>query len=259
MAPDPEPGAPELSVVAPLYGNAASLRELVERVRASLEGIDWELWLVDDASPDGAAELARELAAGEPRLGVAALAERGGQSEALRVGVLLSRGRRVALIDADLQDPPEILPTLLAAATGADLVFGLRRGVYQGWMRRLSSLLFKTLRAWICGVPRGAGLLILADGELLRAVARAAPKPCWWIPQLAARRPRLAALPVQRARRFHGVSAYRGLMRWRIGLGELVAALRWRLGRPGGAPRVEEPRRRFTILPGATHRDDFPV
>lgn len=240
---------PELSVVAPLFGNAPTLRELVARTAAALAGVDWELILVDDASPDGAGELALEIAAAEPRVGVIVLARNGGQSEALRVGALHSIGRKIAFIDADLQDPPEILPALLAAGRGVDLLFGIRRGAYQSWPRRLSSKIFKTLRSRLAGVPPGAGLLLLADGELLRAVARAAPRPCRFIPLLGARRPTMAAFPVERAARPHGVSAYRGLARWKIGLAELFAALRLRCGLAAGPPRPAEPSARRVQLP----------
>lgn len=240
---------PELSVVAPLYRTAESLVELVERTRRGLEGIDWELILVDDASPDGAAELALRIAAGEPRVGVVALAKNGGQSEALRAGALLTRGRRVAFIDADLQDPPEILPLLLAAGREAELVFGIRGGAYQSFPRRLSSWIFKALRSRFCRVPAGAGLLLLADGELLRGVARDAPYPCRWIPLLGSRRPTMAAIPIQRAERPRGRSAYVGLMRSRIGLAELAAALRLRCGLRSGEPREAEPAAIFVRLP----------
>lgn len=241
---------PELSVVAPLYRTAESLLELVERIRQGLAGVDWELILVDDASPDGAGDLALEIAAAEPRVGVLALARNGGQSEALRAGALLTRGRRVAFIDADLQDPPEILPRLLAAGHGAELVFGIRGGAYQSLARRLSSRIFKALRSRLCRVPAGAGLLLLADGELLRRVARQAPYPCRWIPLLGSLRPKMAAVPILRAERPRGQSAYVGLMRSRIGLAELAAALRLRCGLAPGAERQGEPASRFVRLPG---------
>lgn len=226
----PEGSAPTLSVVAPLYLNAETLEELVERVRRSLDGLNWELILVDDASPDGSGARAETLAAADARLMVVRLSENGGQNEALRQGVRRSRGRQVAFIDADLQDPPEILRELVAASAGCELVFGIRQGPYQSWPRRLSSWLYKALRSRLCRVPAGAGLLLVGDGELLRAVAREAPRPCWWIPQLGARRPRIGAIAVERRRRPRGVSAYRGLMRFKVALPELWQALRLRWG-----------------------------
>lgn len=244
----PEPNV-ELSVVAPLYGNAATLHELVGRIAKSLEGIDWELILVDDASPDGAGELAFALAENDSRLGVIALAENGGQSEALRAGVLATRGRKVAFLDADLQDPPEILPRLLEASHGSDVLFGIRRGAYQSWPRRISSAVYKALRSRICRVPSGAGLLLVADGDLLRQIARSTPKPCWWIPQLGSLGAKTEALPVDRQKRPTGRSAYRGLMRWNVGLAELKAALRLRCGLSAGKPRQEEPAIRRLHLP----------
>lgn len=245
----PEPSV-ELSVVAPLYGNAATLHQLVGRIAKSLEGIDWELILVDDASPDGAGDLAFTLAENESRLGVIALAENGGQSEALRAGVQVARGRKIAFLDADLQDPPEILPRLLEASHGSSVLFGIRRGAYQSWPRRLSSAIYKSLRSRLCRVPPGAGLLLVAEGDLLRQVAKSAPKPCWWIPQLGSLGTKTGALPVDRQTRPTGQSAYRGLMRWKVGLAELSAALRLRLGLPAGPPRHQEPKIRARRLPG---------
>jgi hypothetical protein len=251
LTPDDPERRPELSVVAPLYRTAESLAELVDRIRRSLEGIRWELILVDDASPDGAAQLATKIAEEEPRVGVLALARNGGQSEALRAGALLTRGRKVAFIDADLQDPPEILPRLLAAGGEAELVFGIRGGAYQSLSRRLSSRIFKALRSRLCRVPAGAGLLLLADGELLRRAARAAPYPCRWIPLLGSLKPKMAAIPIERAERPRGSSAYVGLMRLEIGLFELAAALRLRCGLRPGAPRLAEPEASLVRLPGA--------
>lgn len=219
---------PELSVVAPLYRNAPTLPELVARIRESLRGKSWELILVDDASPDGAGLLAAELAAGDARIRVVALAENVGQQEALRAGILVSRGLKVVLIDADLQDPPEVLPELWAASRNVEVLFGVRRGQYQSWPRRVSSKLYKMLRSWLCRLPAGAGLLLVADGELLRRVAHDAPKPIWILPQLGARRPMMAAVDVERVPRPQGESAYRGAMRWRVALAELQEALRLR-------------------------------
>lgn len=222
---------PGLSVVAPLYQNAPTLPELVARVRASLQGKSWELILVDDAAPDGAGRLAQELAAGDARLRVVLLAQNVGQQEALRAGILASRGERVALIDADLQDPPEVLPVLWAASRNVEVLFGVRRGQYQSWPRRVSSKLYKTLRSWLCRLPAGAGLLLVADGELLRRIAHEAPQPIWILPQLGACRPSLAAVDVERMPRPQGESAYRGTMRWKVAFAELREALRLRRAR----------------------------
>lgn len=222
--------APEVSVVAPLHGNAATLVELVARTRASLDPRAWELILVDDASPDGAGDLAQDIARDDSRVRTCAHTRRMGQAEALRSGTLASRGRRVAFLDADLQDPPEVLPRLLAAGANVALVFGIRHDPHRPWPRRFSSALYKAIRSRVCGVPRGAGLLLLGDGDLLRGVALRAPRPCWWIPLLGATSCGTAAVAVEREPRPSGASAYRGLMRWRVGLSELAFALRLRFG-----------------------------
>lgn len=120
----------DLSVVVPIYNEIDNLAPLLERVRATFEptDLDWELVAVDDGSSDGSSGVLDDLASADGRLRVLHFVSNCGQSAGLDAGFRHSRGRLVALLDADLQTYPEDLPDLLARLedTGADAVVGIR-------------------------------------------------------------------------------------------------------------------------------------
>src|SRR3954447_2565389 len=111
---------PELSVVIPVYGCAGCLVTLHDRLHASLDEAvaDWEVVYVDDASPDGSWETLEELALTDDRVRALRLSRNFGQHAAITAGLAESRGRWTAVMDCDLQDPPEALPKMLETASG---------------------------------------------------------------------------------------------------------------------------------------------
>lgn len=133
----------ELSVVVPVFNELANLDPLVERVRATLDGLalSWELVTVDDGSSDGSGDRLDELAATEPRLRALRLAHHAGQSAALEAGFRHARGRWIAVTDADLQTYPEDLPLLLdvVAREGVDAAVGIREQRRDSGWKRFSS------------------------------------------------------------------------------------------------------------------------
>jgi glycosyltransferase involved in cell wall biosynthesis len=123
---------PRLSIVVPCFNEEACLSALHERVSSAARnavGDDYEIVLVNDGSRDGSWPLMRTLAAGDPHLVAVNLSRNHGHQLALTAGLDLSRGDMVLIIDADLQDPPELLPEMIAAmrAEDADVVYGVRR------------------------------------------------------------------------------------------------------------------------------------
>ena len=97
------------------------------RTAAALEGIEFELILVDDGSGDGTGEQLRALAAADDRIKLITLSRNFGHQAALSAGLEHARGDVVAMIDGDLQDPPELIPEMLAAwRRGADVVYAVR-------------------------------------------------------------------------------------------------------------------------------------
>ena len=119
-----------LSVVAPMLNEEAVVHELHRRLSAMAEAehLDAEFIFVDDGSTDGTAQILNELAAADPRVRVIHLSRRFGHQVALTAGLDHARGEAVVMIDADLQDPPEVIPELIAKwRDGADVVVARRR------------------------------------------------------------------------------------------------------------------------------------
>jgi dolichol-phosphate mannosyltransferase len=117
-----------LSVVAPVYNEEALIGEFYTRVCAALEGLEFELVLVDDGSSDGCPAAMDQLAASDPRVRVVYLSRNFGHQTALTAGLDHARGDAVVMLDADLQDPPELIPKMLDHwRAGCDVVYAVRK------------------------------------------------------------------------------------------------------------------------------------
>jgi teichuronic acid biosynthesis glycosyltransferase TuaG len=130
----PDLSAPLVSVVTPVWNAEATLAETVASVRAQSLA-DWELLLVDDASGDGSRDLARALAAADPRIRLIERATNGGAAAARNDAIRAARGRLIAFLDADDRWYPDKLArqTGFMAAGGHGLVFsGYRRVATDG-------------------------------------------------------------------------------------------------------------------------------
>lgn len=122
---------PSLSVVVPCYNEEESIRELHRRVSAvcrDMAGDDHEIVLINDGSRDATWTLIEELIAEDGHVVGIDLSRNHGHQLALSAGLSVCRGHRILIIDADLQDPPELLPDMMALMDGgADVVYGQRR------------------------------------------------------------------------------------------------------------------------------------
>ncbi len=117
-----------LSVVAPLYEEDALVEAFHARVCQALEGLSFELILVDDGSGDDTPQLLAALAARDARVRVIQLSRNFGHQTALTAGLDHARGDAVVMLDADLQDPPELIPEMLDHwRRGTDVVYAVRR------------------------------------------------------------------------------------------------------------------------------------
>jgi len=117
-----------LSVVAPMLDEEGLAAEFCGRVAASLGALPYELVIVDDGSSDATPAILDELAARDPRIRVLHLSRPFGHQMAITAGLDHARGDAVVTIDGDLQDPPELIPELLAGwRAGADIVVAKRR------------------------------------------------------------------------------------------------------------------------------------
>ena len=117
-----------LSVVAPMLNEEDLAQTFYERVCATLEGMPFELLIVDDGSTDATPEILDRLADSDPRVRVIHLSRPFGHQTALTAGLDHATGDAVVMIDADLQDPPELIPELVAHwRRGTDVVYAVRR------------------------------------------------------------------------------------------------------------------------------------
>jgi polyisoprenyl-phosphate glycosyltransferase len=116
-----------LSVVAPMHDEEDVVGAFHSRTVAALDGVDFELILVDDGSRDATGERSRALAAEDDRVKLITLSRNFGHQAAISAGLEHSHGDVVVMIDGDLQDPPELIPGMLAAwRHGADVVYAVR-------------------------------------------------------------------------------------------------------------------------------------
>jgi glycosyltransferase involved in cell wall biosynthesis len=125
---EPGPREPALiSVVAPVYNEEELVEEFYARVCGALDGMAFELVVVDDGSTDGTATALDRLADSDPRLRVVSLSRNFGHQTALTAGLDHAHGDAVVMLDADLQDPPELIPTMLDRwRAGCDVVYAVR-------------------------------------------------------------------------------------------------------------------------------------
>jgi dolichol-phosphate mannosyltransferase len=149
---------PRLSVVAPCYNEAESLNEFWRRTSAACQRCvsdAHEIVLVDDGSKDDTWSIIEALSACDPHVVGIRLMRNHGHQLAATAGLASARGDRVLLIDADLQDPPELLPSMMALMdSGADVVYG-KRSVRHGesWFKLATASLFYRSLSYLADVP----------------------------------------------------------------------------------------------------------
>ena len=164
------PPPPEFSIVAPVYNEAATLDELVRRLMAVCRdtGRTFEIVLVDDGSEDDSPSRIHHACDRYPEVVGVFLNRNYGQHAAVFAGMAESRGHvAVITLDADLQNPPEEVPRLLAEIDrGADVVGTVRQNRQDTLFRRLASLLVNRM------VQRATGVAMHDYGCMLRAYRR---------------------------------------------------------------------------------------
>ena len=211
---------PVISVVVPVYRSAETLHELHRRLRDVLDAGSraYEIVFVDDACPEGSRAVLEAIVQNDARVSVLTLGRHVGQQQAVLAGLGRARGRCVVVMDADLQDPPEAIPELLAAVEqDFAAVFAGRRGKHEPFVRRLTSRLFKSALHALCSTPTDAGLYVAMRRDMVeRVLAFGEPGPsvvamsgCVGLP--------MSSVPVQRAPRSTGRSGYSVWTRMNMG------------------------------------------
>lgn len=165
---------PRYSIVAPIYNEEGNIALLYERIRTVMESLEepWELILVNDGSRDRSPEMITELAERDPRIKVLHFARNFGHQIAVTAGIDFASGDAVILIDADLQDPPELILKMIEQwKAGYEVVYAIReerKG--ESWFKLFSAKLFYRLiyRITDVNIPVDTGDFRLMD----RAVAQ---------------------------------------------------------------------------------------
>ncbi len=152
------PASCRLSVVVPCYNEADGLALFHARVSAACQntvGQDYELIFVNDGSTDGTLSLLRALWSQDNHCVVVDLARNHGHQSALTAGLAQARGELILILDADLQDPPELLPEMLRLLEkGADVVYGQRRSrAGEPWAKERAAHYFYRLLGWLADTP----------------------------------------------------------------------------------------------------------
>ena len=148
------PESPEVSVVVPVYGSDEVLPELHRRVAATLEKVtrEFEIILVNDASPDNAWHMIRELAAKDRRVRGLNLSRNFGQYPAITAGLQASRGEWIVVMDCDLQDQPEEIERMYhKAQEGFFVVVGSRQRRHDSRLRSFVSRAFYATLSYLSG------------------------------------------------------------------------------------------------------------
>ena len=166
------------SVIVPCYNEEAVIRATQERLSAVMDGLneDYEIIYVNDGSRDATETILREIIASDPHVKALMFASNRGHQIAVTAGLDYASGDAVVIIDADLQDPPEVIPEMIGRwKAGAQVVYGQRR-------RREGETFFKKFTASAyyrilarltgCMVPRDTGDFRLVDKAVVQAIRR---------------------------------------------------------------------------------------
>jgi polyisoprenyl-phosphate glycosyltransferase len=206
---------PMLSVVIPCYNEQEGLMELHRRVTTvcrEAAGASYELVLVNDGSRDASWRIMQELSKLDPQVVAINLSRNHGHQLALSAGLQLCRGKRVLILDADLQDPPELLPQMMVLMDGGcDVVFGQRiRREGETRLKKVSAYLFYRLlgRMIDIDVPADTGDFRLMSRRAVD-VLNSMPENHRFIRGMVSWIGlRQEALPYERAARFAGETHY---------------------------------------------------
>jgi len=141
-------GSPRYSIVVPVFNEEEVLPELYDRLRLVIDGLDGpaEIIFVNDGSADHSLALLKRFHANGPRVRIVSLSRNFGHQAAITAGLAHARGDAVAILDADLQDPPELLPKFFKGlGEGWDIVYGIRKERKEGAPKRLAYFVFYRL------------------------------------------------------------------------------------------------------------------
>jgi glycosyltransferase involved in cell wall biosynthesis len=166
------------SVIAPIYNEIGNLAELYRRVKETLDrtGESWELIMVDDGSTDGSTDEIQKLADQDGRIKPVIFVRNFGHQIAVTAGLDYAQGQAVVIIDADLQDPPEVIPDLIARwKEGYEVVYAQRaEREGESWFKLTTASVFYRLiyRITDIKIPMDTGDFRLLDRKVVNVMVQ---------------------------------------------------------------------------------------
>lgn len=166
----------KLSIIIPLLNEQENLPELMHRVRAMLDAqkYDWELIFIDDGSTDRTPQMLAAESAKDARVKTIIFSRNFGHQAAITAGLQHAAGDLIAMIDGDLQDPPELIPALVEKqAEGYDVVYAIRENRKEAWWKNISyKIFYRLISAIASGVnlPLDAGDFSLVTRRAIDAL-----------------------------------------------------------------------------------------
>lgn len=167
---------PVISIIAPIFNESGNIPELYRRISETMNssGDEWELLFIDDGSNDGSTDIIRRLAMDDTHVRPVIFARNFGHQIAVTAGLDYSRGDAVIIIDSDLQDPPEVIPDLIAKwREGFEVVYAVRaEREGETWFKLLTAKLFYRLIYKITDVdlPLDTGDFRLVDRKVVNVL-----------------------------------------------------------------------------------------
>ena len=224
--------APLISIIAPVKNEEDTILPFIERVGAILDGVarqdGWEILFVDDGSTDST--LAAIVAANmrDPRVRAISLSRNFGKEAALSAGLDHARGSAVIPMDVDMQDPPEVLPEMIAKwRDGYEMVFGVRRcRESDGFAKRVTAGLYYRAHNWVSSdkIPENVGDFRLMDRKVVDVIRKMPERNRFMKGLFAWAGFKQAAVEYDRAEREHGSTKFNYWKLWTLALDGITSA-----------------------------------
>jgi glycosyltransferase involved in cell wall biosynthesis len=224
--------APLLSVVVPVKNEEQGVLPFVERVGAILESIaageGWEILFVDDGSTDATFAAITAANMRDPRVRALSLSRNFGKEAALSAGLDHARGNAVIPMDVDMQDPPEVLPEMVAKwREGHEMVFGVRRcRDSDGWAKRVTAGLYYRAHNAVSHdkIPENAGDFRLLDRKVVDVIRQLPERNRFMKGLFAWAGFKQAAVEYDRVERATGATKFNYWKLWTLALDGITSA-----------------------------------